>query len=178
MGASGGGWLRASRCCCVRVLLAPRRVPFAMTQGRALVSASTVTNLHDRDPDDDVAVLRQAGGEGLTYIPDVPAIGSEWRRPVEELTLSELRTYYGYKKFAQSREPDVEIPTFDEFLTWVRSEPDLQAVYLDFKLLPSQIGICAAASGGGRPAQDETQVTAVLQLTGATWINCPNRPHP
>jgi hypothetical protein len=70
----------------------------------------------------------------------VPGVGSAWRRPVEQLTLSELRTYYGYEKFGEGRLPDVEIPTFDQFLDWARSEPELRAVYLDFKLQPAQLG--------------------------------------
>ena len=95
---------------------------------------------HDRDPDDSIALIRQAGGEGLTYIPSVPAVGSEWRRPVEQLTLSELRAHYGYQVFGGSELPGVEIPTLEQFLDLARSEPALTAVYLDFKLLPEQLG--------------------------------------
>jgi glycerophosphoryl diester phosphodiesterase len=47
---------------------------------------------HDADPNDTWALARQWGGEGLLYVPDVPALGSPWRRPVRELALAALRS--------------------------------------------------------------------------------------
>jgi glycerophosphoryl diester phosphodiesterase len=45
---------------------------------------------HDCTPDDKVALFRQTGEEGYLCEPDVPAIGSPWRRPVGELDLENL----------------------------------------------------------------------------------------
>jgi glycerophosphoryl diester phosphodiesterase len=51
---------------------------------------------HDADPNATWALARQWGGEGLLYVPDVPALGSPWRRPVRELALAVLRTSCRY----------------------------------------------------------------------------------
>jgi glycerophosphoryl diester phosphodiesterase len=94
---------------------------------------------HDRDPDDVVALARQSGVEGQALIPLVPAIGSEFRRPVEELTLDELREHYGYGDVSGNRHELAVIPTFDELLLWAAPHEDLVAVYLDIKLTPAQL---------------------------------------
>jgi glycerophosphoryl diester phosphodiesterase len=95
---------------------------------------------HDCDPDDPVALARETGAEGFLYVPDVPAIGSDFRRPVDELTLSEFRDNFGYSMLGDDVDPSARIPTFEEFLTWAGSEPLLEAVYLDIKLTPDQVG--------------------------------------
>jgi len=94
---------------------------------------------HDRDPDDVTSVARQVDGQGLLYVPSVPPLGSEWRRPVSELTLDELRANYGYSKFGQSQDPTAVIPTLDDFFDWVRSENRLKSVYFDSKMIPSEV---------------------------------------
>jgi glycerophosphoryl diester phosphodiesterase len=93
---------------------------------------------HDRDPDEGVALARQGGVEGGAYIPLVPGLGSEYRRPVEELTLDELRTHYGYGDLSGDRYELAVIPTFDEFRSWLALHPELAAVYLDVKLSSEQ----------------------------------------
>lgn len=100
---------------------------FCITQDGIVVA------LHDCDPDDPIALARQAGGEGYVWLPAVPALDSPWRRPIAQLTLPELRTYYGYRRADGSRELDAVIPTLTEVLDWCGSEPDLRAVYLDLK---------------------------------------------
>src|SRR5687768_909927 len=47
--------------------------------------------IHDCDPDGEIAIARQEGAEGFTFIPRVPATGDPRRKPVSELTLVELR---------------------------------------------------------------------------------------
>ncbi len=90
---------------------------------------------HDSRPDDKVALFRQAGKEGYLYEPDVPAIGSPWRRPVSELDLEDLRRHYGYVLreggAAQGRVP---IARLEDLIEWMRSEPRLALVCLDVKL--------------------------------------------
>jgi glycerophosphoryl diester phosphodiesterase len=95
---------------------------------------------HDRDPDDPIALARQAGGENLAYIPLVPRIGTKWRRNVEELTLAELRAHYGYGDIYGERNEIYQIPTLDEVFDWADTEPGLKHVYLDIKLGEDQKG--------------------------------------
>jgi len=93
---------------------------------------------HDRDPDSIEAVARQTGAEGLAYIPLVPPIGSALRRPVDQLTLEELRQNYGYGDIDGTRANIYQIPTLLEAVDWARSEPALKAVYIDTKLTETQ----------------------------------------
>ncbi|HEY6064551.1 MAG TPA: glycerophosphodiester phosphodiesterase family protein [Thermoanaerobaculia bacterium] len=89
---------------------------------------------HDSHPDDKIALLRQAAGEKTyRYQPDVPNIGSKWRRPVGELTLDELRAHYGYvpRKGTGKR---VRFALLDDFFEWSKTEPRLHLVCLDVKL--------------------------------------------
>jgi glycerophosphoryl diester phosphodiesterase len=95
---------------------------------------------HDRDPDDPVALARQAGGENLAYIPLVPRIGTKFRRRVDELTLAELRSHYGYGDIYGERSEIYQIPTLDEVFDWAASDPGLKHVYLDIKLGSDQQG--------------------------------------
>ncbi len=95
---------------------------------------------HDCDPDDPIALARESGAEGFLYVPDVPPIGSSFRRPVNQLTLSELREHFGYSKLGDARDSSAEIPTLAEFLDWARGEARLKAAYLDLKLAPSEMG--------------------------------------
>jgi glycerophosphoryl diester phosphodiesterase len=90
---------------------------------------------HDRDPDDTVAVARQNGLEDLGWVPSVPGSGSPLRRPVDELTLAELRGSHGYARSGSSeRDPAAQIPTLAELLVWARGRAGLEAVYLDLKV--------------------------------------------
>ena len=93
---------------------------------------------HDRDPDDFVAGIRQLGQEGLAFAPRVPPLGSQYRRPVDELTLDELRANYGYNDAQGHLDPTAEIATFDEMVVFARDARDLVAVYVDIKLTPTQ----------------------------------------
>ncbi|HEX9619699.1 MAG TPA: glycerophosphodiester phosphodiesterase family protein [Polyangiaceae bacterium] len=94
---------------------------------------------HDRDPDGPVAFARQSGAEGLAYIPLVPPIGSEWRRPVDQLTLDELREHYGYGNLTGRRNERAVIPTLDDLFDFARSAPELQAIYVDVKLSTAEL---------------------------------------
>lgn len=98
---------------------------------------------HDRDPDDPVAVARQSGAEGLLYIPAVPPIGDPMRRPVDQLTLHDLRRHYGYAHLLEPRDNSYSIPSLAELFAWSRGVPGLRAFYLDVKLAASQTGRAA-----------------------------------
>ena len=90
---------------------------------------------HDCRPDDKVALFRQAGREGYLYEPDVPAIGSPWRRPVSELALDELRRHYGYVRCGGNvGDARVPIALLEDLFGWMRSETRLALACLDVKL--------------------------------------------
>lgn len=97
---------------------------------------------HDADPGGQVALARQAGREELAFTPDVPAIGSPWRRAVSELSLEEFRRHYGYTRrrggladlVARGGSPDIPISTLDDLFAWTDREPRIQHVVLDVKL--------------------------------------------
>ncbi|MCC6525317.1 MAG: hypothetical protein IT373_21870 [Polyangiaceae bacterium] len=93
---------------------------------------------HDADPDSTIAVARQAGAEGLLCRPYVPDVGSSWRRPVDELLLAELQEQYGYA-WNGSRDPTAAIPLLSDFTAWLRETASVRTVYLDLKLLPTQL---------------------------------------
>lgn len=102
---------------------------------------------HDRTPGEFIALLRQIGAEGQRYIPYNPGLGSDKRVPVEELTLSELREFYGYALSRglladtftnNTKDESAVIPTLSEFSQWADREASLFAVFLDVKLVPGQ----------------------------------------
>lgn len=115
-----------------------------------ITSDDVIVAFHDCDPDSPVALARQAGGEGYAFLPFVPPVDSSWRRPVNQLTLAELRVHYGYRLADGGRDFDAAIPTFREVLDWCASEPDLRALYLDLKF-------------------DANQVAAATQLLRELW---------
>ena len=101
---------------------------------------------HDADPNDTVALARQWGGEGLLYVPSVPALGSPWRRPVNELALAVLRTSCRYMR--RKPEPDDDengkvavqvLPAvLEDFIAWLWQERRVKHVFLDLKFTPGQ----------------------------------------
>lgn len=101
---------------------------------------------HDADPGGTVALARQSGREELAFLPDVPPIGSPWRRAVCELTLEDFRGHYGYCPrrggladfLATSDPPEIPFITLEDLLEWAQGESRLEHVCLDVKLLPSQ----------------------------------------
>jgi glycerophosphoryl diester phosphodiesterase len=93
---------------------------------------------HDADPDSTIAVARQSGGEDLGFIPLAPPLGSSWRRPVDELTLDELREHYGYGDVWGRKDESAVIPTLAEAFDWMREESELRAMYVDVKFPEQQ----------------------------------------
>jgi glycerophosphoryl diester phosphodiesterase len=111
----------------------------AMEIDVCITADDVVVAFHDRDPNSEVALARQGGGEGYSWLPFVPPLSSPWRRPVRALTLAELRQYYGYRRADGSQDRTAWIPTLAEVLDWARSEPKLRAIYLDLKFDLSEI---------------------------------------
>lgn len=93
---------------------------------------------HDRDPDEAIALARQAGSEGLAYVPYVPPVGSSMRMPVDELTLKEFRKNYGYSTLFGDRVAGAYIPTLEETLDWAKRQKGMRTFYLDVKLAEGQ----------------------------------------
>lgn len=97
---------------------------------------------HDADPGGEVALARQAGREELAFTPDVPALGSPWRRAVRELSLDDFRRNYGYTRrrgglsdlIARDGPPDVPIATLEDFFAWADRERRIRHLVLDVKL--------------------------------------------
>ena len=101
---------------------------------------------HDWDPDHPVSLARQTGRPaGAAYYPDVPDVSSEWRRPVGELTLAELRQHYTYRSHEDAAdkilhdtefgpERDLAIPTLAEFMDAAEHWKGLRLLCLDVKL--------------------------------------------
>jgi glycerophosphoryl diester phosphodiesterase len=105
---------------------------------------------HDWSPDDAVALIRQLGEQGENlYKPSVPDVFSEWRKPVNELTLDEFRQHYGYERI-DDREyageiPDVDttIPTLDGFMQAAIGWDNLEHLFVDIKMPDSDAGAAA-----------------------------------
>jgi glycerophosphoryl diester phosphodiesterase len=91
---------------------------------------------HDCRPDEKVALFRQTGEEGYLYEPDVPAIGSPWRRPVRELALEDFRRQYGYVPCDEKKRRNARVPIalLEDLFAWMRTEPRLSLACLDVKL--------------------------------------------
>jgi glycerophosphoryl diester phosphodiesterase len=107
---------------------------------------------HDADPGEKVALARQSGAEGFPYVPDVPAVGSPWRRPVRELSLEDFRSRYGYRRkeglrrevASGDRPPEVRAALLEDLFDWEARETPGFDIFLDIKLQPPET---AAARG-------------------------------
>jgi glycerophosphoryl diester phosphodiesterase len=132
----------------------------AMEIDLCVTKDDVIVAFHDRDPDDSIALARQAGGEGYAWLPFVPPVSSEWRKPVNELTLSELREHYGYRRSDGGRDASAKIPTLAQVLDWARAQEGLRAVYLDLKFAPNEF---AAGPQVVRELWDAWQADAALQ---------------
>jgi glycerophosphoryl diester phosphodiesterase len=109
---------------------------------------------HDADPNDRVALLRQAGAEGYAYRPSVPDLGSPWRRPVRELDESDLRARYGYSRV--KGHGSTAIAPLAELFDWAATTRGLERILLDTKLAESDAGRAGALVETVREAAQRT----------------------
>lgn len=106
-----------------------------------MTSDGEIVLWHDWNPNDAIALAREQGGEaGMLVRPRFPAFGSDYRRPVDEMTLEEFRTNFWYtgKNLLQKERWDVEVPTLQQFMEWAHDRDDLYYVFLDIKIPDSK----------------------------------------
>lgn len=92
---------------------------------------------HDWSPDWVVSILRENGFEPfMKYKPLPPPYSDSFRKPVNQLTLNELRQHYHFtiKKDGNGEPVDAVIPTLEEFFNWSKDKQNLKYVFLDIKV--------------------------------------------
>jgi len=90
---------------------------------------------HDWNPDELVALIRESGIEPeVAYKPDFPAPFSGFRNKISELSLEDFRKHFNYVKKGESNPVNSHIPTFREFLDWIKDKPQIKYVFLDIKV--------------------------------------------
>ena len=107
---------------------------------------------HDANPNEKVALIRETVGEqaGYLYSPDVANLGSEWRRPIRELTLAEVDRHCGYRRdhglwslVRGASRPSVRVARMKDLTRWASRNPALETVLLDLKLAPEETDAAA-----------------------------------
>lgn len=92
---------------------------------------------HDWSPDWVVSILREKGFEPfMKYKPLPPSFSNDFRKPINQLTLNELRRYYHFtlKEDGNGGPVDAVIPTLEEFFDWSKDKENLKYVFLDIKV--------------------------------------------
>ena len=89
---------------------------------------------HDWDPDEPKALLRASGLEPVVSYCPCPPEGSEFRKPICELTLAEFCAHfcYGAKDGAQKYRDC--IPHLEELLDWVTGRREVAVLFFDIKV--------------------------------------------
>lgn len=133
----------------------------------SLTKDGAVVLWHDWDPDTAVAVSRQTNVEAHQRArPRAPSKGNDMRRPVDELTLLELREHYGYT--IDERPAQVEIPTLEQFLDWAVNERSLAYVIFDVKIPDDRAQLTEPLF---------TKTLAALAARKPTWAHVFLTPH-
>jgi len=92
---------------------------------------------HDWSPDWVVSILREKGFEPfMKYKPLPPSFSNDFRKPINQLTLNELRQYYHFtlKEDGYGEPVEAMIPTLEEFFDWSKDKDNLKYVFLDIKV--------------------------------------------
>jgi glycerophosphoryl diester phosphodiesterase len=90
---------------------------------------------HDWNPYELVALIRENGIEPeVAYKPYFPAPFSGFRNKTSELGLEDFRKHFNYTKKGESNPVNSHIPTFREFLDWIKDKPQIKYVFLDIKV--------------------------------------------
>ncbi|MFO7448011.1 MAG: glycerophosphodiester phosphodiesterase family protein [Ignavibacteriaceae bacterium] len=111
----------------------------------ALTGDNHVILWHDWDPNDTTAVLREAGFEPwVKYKPHPPNVFNIYRKPVNQLTLKEVRDNFDYKKRKGKLHlpANAHIPTLEEFFQWASDKEQILFVFFDNKAPEAEKG-CA-----------------------------------
>jgi glycerophosphoryl diester phosphodiesterase len=99
---------------------------------------------HDIDPNARLAVYRQSGADNGRFVPRAPPPASTLRRPIHELTFSEVREHYGYIAAEglldrlRAAGEHKQIERLDEVVPWLSHTP-LEPLFLDIKLRAADI---------------------------------------
>lgn len=127
---------------------------------------------HDWDPDETVAFARQAGAElDVLCRPVAPPSASPFRRPVDTLTLDELRTHYGYARVEEEATVPAHIPTLEEFVAWAALQgARLRGVFVDLKIPPSRLPLVAPFLGTLRAALERERPRATF-VVGSPFLS-------
>src|SRR3972149_1023845 len=92
---------------------------------------------HDWDPDSMVSILREKGFEPyMKYKPLPPPFSTDFRKPINQLTLNEVREHYHFtlKDDGNGGPIKTVIPTLEEFFAWSIGKESLKYVILDIKV--------------------------------------------
>lgn len=90
---------------------------------------------HDWNPDELVALIREQGIEPeVAFKPDFPAPFSGYRNKTSETTLNDFRKHFNFIKKDGSQRINAHIPTFREFVDWLKDKPQIKYVFLDIKV--------------------------------------------
>ncbi|MEO8231062.1 MAG: glycerophosphodiester phosphodiesterase family protein [Ignavibacteriota bacterium] len=90
---------------------------------------------HDWNPDELVALIRESGIEpDVSYMPYIPAPFSGFRNKISDLTLTDFRKNFNFVKKGLSDPVNAHIPTFKEFIEWLKYKPQIKYVFLDIKV--------------------------------------------
>ena len=90
---------------------------------------------HDWNPNELVALIRENGIEpDVAYKPYFPAPFSGLRNKISDTTLADFRKYFNFVKKDLSDPVNVHIPTFKEFIEWLKDKPQIKYVFLDIKV--------------------------------------------
>lgn len=114
---------------------------------------------HDWNPDSTVARYRESGLEDCQkYRPYYP--NDDFRRPVTDLSLDQLRLEYGYARRDGSPIPTKRtgytIPNFAEFMHWAARRKTLKCVFLDIKIPGTEVELVAPFLAEIKRCRDST----------------------
>jgi glycerophosphoryl diester phosphodiesterase len=119
----------------------------ALEMDLCLTKDGEVILWHDWDPNDKVALARQAGLEKYNKYRPYPPLLPFLRRPTCELDLETIKDHYSFVEKAVEKEESFKIPTFEEFVRWARGQEKLAYVFLDMKIPAKNLDLVPAMMG-------------------------------
>lgn len=100
-----------------------------------LTKDNEVVLWHDWNPDSTKALLREGGFEPFVkYKPHPPALGSRYRKKINELTMQEFREQFTYKERHGVGSVVYPVkPKLSEFFEWCIEQNKVKYIFLDIK---------------------------------------------